>query len=48
MFEALIAATSIALLSLVGVFFFGKSGRLTGSHRFILPVAVGVFLDLIP
>lgn len=46
MFEALIAATGIALLSLVGVFFFGKEGRLTGSHRFILPVAVGVFLGI--
>ncbi|MFZ2253368.1 MAG: ZIP family metal transporter [Minisyncoccia bacterium] len=53
MFEALIGALCISLLSLIGVFFFGNSGKLTGTHRFILPVAVGVFLgivffDLIP
>ncbi len=53
MFEALIAAVSVSLLSLIGVFFFGNSGKLSGTHRFILPTAVGVFLgivffDLIP
>jgi len=47
MFEAFIAAGCIALLSLIGVFFFGKSGHLRGSHRFIVPVAIGVFLGVI-
>ncbi len=50
---ALLAALGVSLLSFVGVFFFGNSGKLRGTHRFILPVAVGVFLgivffDLIP
>jgi len=51
----LILGTSlgIALLSLLGVLFFGKSGRLTGTHRFIVPFAIGAFLavaffELIP
>ncbi len=47
MFEALLGALCITLLSLVGVFFFGKSGRLTGSHSFVLPIAVGVFLGIV-
>lgn len=47
MFAALIAAALIASLSLIGVFFFGKSGYLTGTHRYILPVAVGVFLGIV-
>jgi zinc and cadmium transporter len=45
--EICIATISITLLSLVGVFFFGKKGHVTGSHRFILPTAVGVFLGVI-
>ncbi|MFT5849351.1 MAG: zinc and cadmium transporter [Patiriisocius sp.] len=51
----LILGTSlgIALLSLLGVLIFGKSGRLTGTHRFIVPFAIGAFLavaffELIP
>ncbi len=47
MFEPFIAASFISLLSLVGVFFFGKSGHLTGTHRFIVPVAIGVFLGVV-
>lgn len=47
MFEALLAALAITLLSLVGLLFFGKSGRVVGSHRYILPTAVGVFLGII-
>jgi zinc and cadmium transporter len=48
MFEALLAAIAVTLLSLVGVFFFGKEdAHLTGTHRFILPVAVGVFLGVV-
>lgn len=51
--EALIASVSIALLSLVGIFVFGRSGRITGEHRFVLPIAIGillavVFFELIP
>lgn len=42
-----IAGIAVALLSLLGTFFFGRSGHLTGSHRFILPTAVGVFLGIV-
>lgn len=47
MFEALIAAGIVALLSLIGVFIIGKSGHIQGTHRFIVPVAIGVFLGVI-
>lgn len=47
MFEAFLAAGAVSLLSLIGVFFFGKEGHLTGAHRFIVPVAIGVFLGVI-
>lgn len=47
MFEPVIAAGLITLLSLTGIVFFGKSGHLKGSHRFIVPVAIGVFLGVI-
>ncbi|PIR37919.1 MAG: hypothetical protein COV34_02415 [Candidatus Zambryskibacteria bacterium CG10_big_fil_rev_8_21_14_0_10_42_12] len=45
--DALIAALLIALVSLTGVFFFGDNKRLIGAQRYIIPVAVGVFLSLI-
>ncbi|MCF7816102.1 MAG: ZIP family metal transporter [Candidatus Pacebacteria bacterium] len=47
MFNALIGAFGISLLSLTGVFFFGKNPRLTLLHRFILPIAVGIFLGIV-
>jgi zinc and cadmium transporter len=47
MFEPIIAAGIVALLSLTGVLFFGKKGHLTGTHRFIIPVAIGMFLGVI-
>lgn len=43
----LLASLSVALLSLIGVFFFGKDGHVTSVHRFILPTAVGVFLGIV-
>ena len=46
-FEALIASICISLISLIGVFFFGDKGHMTGTHRFILPTAVGIFLGII-
>lgn len=46
-FEALIASICISLISLIGVFFFGDKGYMTGTHRFMLPIAVGVFLGII-
>jgi zinc and cadmium transporter len=46
-FEPIVASVAVALLSLTGVFIFGKRGYLTGTHRFILPVAIGVFLGVI-
>jgi len=51
--EVLAAAGVISLLSLSGVLFFGKTGHLVGTHRFIVPFAIGAFLavaffELIP
>jgi zinc and cadmium transporter len=46
-FESIIAATCIALTSLVGVFFFGSSQKLIGAQKYVIPIAVGVFLSLI-
>lgn len=45
MIEPIIAATGVALLSLIGVLFWGK--RHISAHHFILPAAVGVFLGVI-
>lgn len=47
LFESFIAAGCVAALSLIGVLFFGRSGHLKGTHRFIVPVAIGVFLGVI-
>ena len=47
MFEALLAAAAVALVSLTGILFFGNSKRLTGAQRYVVPVAVGVFFSLI-
>jgi zinc and cadmium transporter len=47
MIESLIAASGVALLSLTGALFFGKKGHLSGTHRFIVPIAIGVFLGVI-
>ena len=47
MIEALIASCGIASLSLIGVFVFGKEKKIEGTHRFILPIAVGVFLGIV-
>jgi zinc and cadmium transporter len=46
-FDALLAALGVTLISLIGVFFFGHDKRLIGAERYIVPVAVGVFLSLI-
>lgn len=45
--EPLIASIAIALLSIMGVFFFGKNQKLTGVYKYFIPIAVGVFLSLI-
>jgi len=47
LFEALIAAVIIALLSVSGAVFLGNRGHLTGTNRFIVPIAIGVFLGVI-
>ncbi|HEX4799232.1 MAG TPA: ZIP family metal transporter [Candidatus Paceibacterota bacterium] len=47
MIEALAASSLVAALSLTGVFLFKEKGYVTGTHRFILPFAVGVFLAVI-
>jgi zinc and cadmium transporter len=46
-FDALLAALAVTLISLIGVFFFGHDKRLIGAERYIVPVAVGVFLSLV-
>ncbi len=46
--SALGAAVLVALVSLIGVFFFGEhTGRLSGMQKYAIPTAVGVFLSLI-
>ena len=45
--EAIFLAVLIALISVVGVAFFGHDKRLIGLERYVVPVAVGVFLSLI-
>ena len=47
MFEAILAAVAIALTSLVGVFFFGNTQKLLGAQKYVIPMAVGVFLSLV-
>jgi zinc and cadmium transporter len=46
MFEALVAASGVALCSLIGVLFFGKERGEHSIERFVIPIAVGVFLSL--
>ncbi len=46
MFEALVVASGVALCSMIGVLFFGKHSLLHRLERFVVPVAVGVFLAL--
>lgn len=47
LFEIIIASIGIALLSLVGVLFWGIRGNLTGNHSIVLPTAVGIFLGIV-
>lgn len=47
MLESFIAAGFISLLSLSGVLIVGNRGHVTGTHRFIVPIAIGVFLGVI-
>jgi zinc and cadmium transporter len=47
MFEALIGAACITLISLTGALFFTEKERALDTHHFILPVAVGVFLGVV-
>lgn len=46
-FESLLAAVCVAIVSLVGVFFFGDNRRLIGAQKYFVPMAVGVFLSLV-
>ncbi len=46
-FEAILAAATVALCSLLGALFFGNSRKLEGIEKFVIPVAVGVFLSLV-
>ena len=45
--DTFLAAAAVALISFVGVLFFGRSGHLSGIGHYSIPVAVGVFLSLI-
>ncbi len=47
MFITIIASLVVASLSLIGAFLFGKSGHVHGTHRFIVPIAMGVFLGVV-
>lgn len=46
-FEPVIASIVVALLSLAGVLVLGTSARTVRIQRFVLPVAVGVFLGVV-
>jgi zinc and cadmium transporter len=45
--DALLAGISVSLISLVGVFFFGRKSSEKNIEHFIIPIAVGIFLSLI-
>ncbi len=45
-FDALLASFLVATASLVGVFIFGSTKTIARIERFIVPLAVGVFLSL--
>ena len=47
MLDSFVASLAIASLSLIGVVFFRKSGHIIGTHRFIIPTAIGVFLGVV-
>lgn len=42
-----IAAATVALLSLLGILLVGRNGGGIGTHRLVLPLAVGVFLGVV-
>lgn len=42
----LLSTFVIALLSVLGMLFFGEKGHVKGTHRFIVPFAVGAFLAI--
>jgi zinc and cadmium transporter len=44
---ALLASLAVAAVSLIGVFFFGNARQLVGMQKYVIPVAVGVFLSLV-
>lgn len=45
--EAIFAAVCISLVSLIGVFFFGNTQKFIGAQKYVVPIAVGVFLSLV-
>lgn len=47
MITALLTALGIASISLIGAFLFSHDKRLIGLERYIIPVAVGVFLSVV-
>lgn len=45
--EAIGASILVAIVSLIGVIFFGNNKYITGSQKYIAPITVGVFLSLV-
>ncbi|MCA9363381.1 ZIP family metal transporter, partial [Candidatus Kaiserbacteria bacterium] len=45
--EAIGYSVLVALTSLIGIFFFGNNKKLIGAQKFVVPMAVGVFLSLV-
>ena len=45
--EALLAAGAVALVSLTGALIFGSHKGLVGLERYVVPVAVGIFLSIV-
>ena len=45
--STVLAAVLVALLSLIGILLVGRNGGGIGTHRLVLPLAVGVFLGVV-
>ncbi len=42
-----IAAAAVASLSMIGILILGRRGHIVGTHRFVIPFAIGIFLGVI-
>ena len=47
MIYTLIAGTLVAVTSILGILFFKDTAHAKHMHRFVLPLAVGIFLGVV-